>query len=155
MACLPMLTPYDGNNLSPDKDSFNFFQSHYRINIECAVGMLQRRFEILRRDLEVDTHRVGHIVKACMLIHNLCIDSRDFAVSPEPDDSAHFEHGLDLLSDQLRDGPADNSAGRGIDVPMRIRMRNRLMRLGKYRSARSMRNSRGAARSFFAPRATH
>mmetsp|Transcript_24147 Transcript_24147/g.57292 ORF Transcript_24147/g.57292 Transcript_24147/m.57292 type:complete len:134 (+) Transcript_24147:1595-1996(+) len=29
-----ILTPYDGNNLPADKDSYNFGHSHYRMNIE-------------------------------------------------------------------------------------------------------------------------
>mmetsp|Transcript_9635 Transcript_9635/g.22508 ORF Transcript_9635/g.22508 Transcript_9635/m.22508 type:complete len:180 (+) Transcript_9635:366-905(+) len=29
-----ILTPYDGNNLPADKDSYNFWHSHYRMNIE-------------------------------------------------------------------------------------------------------------------------
>jgi hypothetical protein len=134
-----VLTPYDGRNLPPEKDSYNFWHSHYRINIECAFGLLQRRWGIFRRDMEVDTHRVGCVVKACMLLHNLCLDESDQPVTPLYDSAREFVHGLDLQSDGFaeEEDEADRNARRtGIEVPLRLRMRNRLALRGIVRPAR-------------------
>ncbi|KAG8463277.1 hypothetical protein KFE25_004788 [Diacronema lutheri] len=134
-----LLTPYDGKSLPPDKDAYNFWHSHYRINIECAFGLLQRRWGIFRRDMEVDTHRVGFVVKACMLLHNLCIEEGDHPVNPVYDSERNFVYGLDLQSDGFADeeDELERSAVRANkDVPLRLRMRNRLALRGIVRPAR-------------------
>lgn len=139
-----VITPYEGRDLPQDKDAYNFWHSHYRINIECAFGLLQRRWGIFRRDMEVDTHRVGHVVKVCMLLHNLCLDENDHPVTPVHDSSQHFTYGLDLQSDGIGDDPSAAELARrrgGVDVARRARMRNRLSRLQIYRPLRGTRGS--------------
>jgi hypothetical protein len=41
-----VITPYSGRGLPIEKDSFNFYQSRCRINIECSFGMLVRRWGV-------------------------------------------------------------------------------------------------------------
>jgi hypothetical protein len=80
------LTPYGSSvalsNLSPaakrremlKRDSFNFYQSSMRISIECAFGMLVKRWGILWRSM---TGTIAHsqlMVSACMSLHNVLID---------------------------------------------------------------------------------
>jgi hypothetical protein len=48
-----MATPYKGVFGAGISDKYNFFHSQLRINIECAFGMLTRRWGILRRPLPV------------------------------------------------------------------------------------------------------
>lgn len=75
-----IICPYKGTNLSKSQDAFNFYHSQLRINIECAFGMLVRRFGILWRPMEFALERCAMIVNACMKLHNLLVDD-----SPVPD----------------------------------------------------------------------
>ena len=72
-----MVVPFSGSHAfrSP-KDNFNFFQSSTRINVECAFGILVRRWGILWRRQEGSLKRINSIVMACLICHNLCIDAR-------------------------------------------------------------------------------
>jgi hypothetical protein len=67
-----MVVPY-GKTQNTD---FDFVQSSNRMCIECAFGILIRRWGILWRPLEVDFHRRAGLIGCCMRLHNLCIDSR-------------------------------------------------------------------------------
>ena len=57
-------------------DAFDFYQSSNRMAIECAFGMLVRRFGVFWRPLEVAHHRRAPLVGACMKLHNFCIDEK-------------------------------------------------------------------------------
>ena len=67
-----MITPSGDPNL----DDFDFVQSSNRMPIECAFGILIRRFGILHKKLRVRFDRRGHLILACMRLHNYCIDKR-------------------------------------------------------------------------------
>jgi len=71
-----MLTPVPGTaaNMGIWADSYNFQQSSIRMPIECAFGMLVRRWGILWRPLECRMDRWASIVTCCMRLHNICID---------------------------------------------------------------------------------
>ena len=70
-----VLTPFH-NKTDKDKDAYDYFQSHYRINVECALGMLQRRFGVFWRELAVPLDKVKYILHACMVLHNLSLDEK-------------------------------------------------------------------------------
>mmetsp|Transcript_9629 Transcript_9629/g.22487 ORF Transcript_9629/g.22487 Transcript_9629/m.22487 type:complete len:145 (-) Transcript_9629:25-459(-) len=99
------------------------------LGYRCAFGMLQRRWGILRREFEIDTPRVGHIVK-------VCINANDLPVDPLDDDAALFTHGLDLMSDFAAEDDGDVAAVKGREVKLRLRLRNRLARKGIFRPIR-------------------
>ena len=77
-AAAHMCVPYSGHHeyRSPE-DNYNFYQSSTRIVIECAFGMLVRRWGILWRKIEGRLKRVSKIVMTCMLLHNLILDFED------------------------------------------------------------------------------
>jgi hypothetical protein len=74
-----MATPYNGNHLTHDQDSYNYYHSSLRIRIECAFGMLTRRFGLLRRCFHqsIPIFRINAIVMAMCRIHNYCLDERE------------------------------------------------------------------------------
>jgi DDE superfamily endonuclease len=57
------------------RDSFNYFQSSFRVHVEQAFGILVNRFGILWRALDFDLPKAGRIVSACALLHNYIIDN--------------------------------------------------------------------------------
>ena len=71
-----MVTPYLGRGLSVGKDSFNFYQSRVRINIECAFGMLHARWGILWKPIRIRLDRIPTIIGALVVLHNMCIDDQ-------------------------------------------------------------------------------
>ena len=67
------------------KDDFNYYHSRTRINIECAFGILVKRWGILRRPLGFKLAYITALVEACMKLHNICRDERIKAEKPLPD----------------------------------------------------------------------
>lgn len=65
-----MITPTGGAT------DFDFYQSSNRMAIECAFGMLVRRWGVFWRPLEVKFKRRTALVGAAMRLHNYCIDER-------------------------------------------------------------------------------
>ena len=73
--CVPWVSVRD----RPYRDSFNHQQSRGRINIECAFGMLTRKFLVLARPMAMSVSRVRIAVRAAAKLHNLCVASRSAA----------------------------------------------------------------------------
>ena len=74
-----MIVPFLGQNLHkthPYLEAFNFYQSQLRITIECAFGVLVRRWGILWKAMEYDLEFQFEIVHACCRLHNFCISRR-------------------------------------------------------------------------------
>ena len=57
-------------------DDYNYHQSANRMPIECAFGILVRRFGIFWRPLSMRFNRRAPVVGACIRLHNLCISRR-------------------------------------------------------------------------------
>ena len=57
-------------------DAFDFEQSSNRMPIECAFGILIKRFGVLYKPLRVRFDRRAPLITACMRLHNFCIDER-------------------------------------------------------------------------------
>lgn len=73
-----IITPYkDYGNLSPQQRTFNRKLSTTRVLIENSFGILKSRF----RQLQIlDFHKVKKMamfIKACCVLHNLCINFND------------------------------------------------------------------------------
>ena len=80
--CNWLLTPYSASSQGSwasrvYKDSFNFHQSSQRITVECAFGILVKRWGILWRSLEVALPNVKRVIGTCVALHNVCIDQRE------------------------------------------------------------------------------
>jgi len=88
-----MHIPYIGNNLSPGKGSYNFYQSQLRIAVERSFGILVARWGILWRAMSFDLQNSMRIV-ACLCTLN---------------DYINKENGLAVLFDQ-RAPPLANGA---------------------------------------------
>ena len=68
-----MITP---SNNEPDLDDFDFYQSSNRMAIECAFGILIRRWGVLWRPLNQRFDRRSALLFALMRLHNFCISER-------------------------------------------------------------------------------
>lgn len=68
-----MITP---SNNDPALDDYDFYQSSNRMAIECAFGILIRRWGVLWRPLTQRFDRRAPLIFALMRLHNFCIDAR-------------------------------------------------------------------------------
>ena len=87
---LYMATPFPNvatsakvDEVSRQRDAYNFYHSQVRIKIECAFGMLINRWALLRTAIPATTHirKVARIVGCAMKLHNFCIDRREMEVA--------------------------------------------------------------------------
>lgn len=67
-----MMTPSNDPSLA----AYDFEQSSLRMPIECAFGILARRWGVLWRPLRVRFDRRTALVGALIRLHNFCIDKR-------------------------------------------------------------------------------
>jgi hypothetical protein len=74
-----LASPYANVQLTKAQDSYNFYHSQLRVRIECAFGMLVRRFGLLRRQMHprIPIYKVTAMVMAMCRIHNFCINERE------------------------------------------------------------------------------
>jgi hypothetical protein len=94
-----LLVPFDNAESMSPEDAFNYWLSNSRIQIECAFGKFQHicsclycvpttlflsvigelimRWGIFWRTLQFDILKVGHIIKAAMLLHNFIVNERE------------------------------------------------------------------------------
>ena len=88
-----MAIPFRAIGSGP-KDAYNYYHSQVRINIECAFGILVRRFGLLRRAMpsNLTINKIRALVQAMCKIHNFCIDNDDAEEPPPPTgtDLAHI-----------------------------------------------------------------
>ena len=74
--CRPwMFAPYKGHKdgLSREEYHWNYVQSSTRMCIERAFGMLEGRWRILLKRLDVNLKNVPDIVSTCLVLHNMCL----------------------------------------------------------------------------------
>ncbi len=71
-----IVCPWGGRNLAIFQDSFNYWQSHLRIHIECAFGELVQRWGILWRPLAFNLKQSIQIIQVLARLHNLCVNRR-------------------------------------------------------------------------------
>ena len=68
-----MIVPSTGD---ASLDAFDFYQSSNRMAIECAFGILVRRWGVLWRPLQQAFPRRAPLIVALMRLHNFCINER-------------------------------------------------------------------------------
>jgi hypothetical protein len=77
-----MATPYSGTT-GGTKDAYNFYHLQLQIRIECAFGILSKRWAILRSAIPVNIRikKAVALVVALAKLHYFCINARDTNVS--------------------------------------------------------------------------
>jgi len=75
-----LIVPYPGSDLSISQDSYNFYESQIRINVECTFGMFLNRWGIFWKPLRVKLEKVPKLVLACAHLHNFIIEHSSYKV---------------------------------------------------------------------------
>jgi hypothetical protein len=89
-----MATPYP-NTSGGSKDNYNFYHSQLRIWIECAFGMLVKRWGVLRMAMPqgIAVKKTIALVNCVAKLHNFCIDEVDDAIDGLTEDACNVECG--------------------------------------------------------------
>lgn len=69
-----LLRPFPRRNLTNEKRIYNYRLSRARRIVECAFGILVKRFNVLENKMLVFPEKASIIVKACCLLHNIIMD---------------------------------------------------------------------------------
>ncbi|XP_043703968.1 uncharacterized protein LOC122654064 [Telopea speciosissima] len=129
---------WKNSNLGPQdkKELFNLRHASLRNCIECAFGLLKKRFKILKNQPEYPFKTQVKIVNACVLLHNLCLtvnsyeEEESFFEAEEEEESTSNNASITVETDvesedddnvvqgtgnvewdQFREGMADNMWG--------------------------------------------
>lgn len=82
-----LLVPFTGTQRDdPGKDAFNFFLSQLRIRIEMAFGLLQTKWSVLKKPLQVNLATAARVIEACARLHNFCL-REDASVDADNDEA--------------------------------------------------------------------
>ena len=87
------------------RDSYNFYHSQVRINIECAFGILTNRWSLLKTLLsaKISISRINALISCLCKLHNICIDNGN-ARRPE-----RYSHDPLTLMDFMDSDESDDS----------------------------------------------
>ena len=71
-----MAVPFQATANGP-KDSYNFYHSQVRINIECSFGILTNRCCLLKTPLssKISISQINALISCLCKLHNFCIDN--------------------------------------------------------------------------------
>ena len=137
------LSPWKGENLSPEKDTFNYYLSLHRQVIERAFGLLLARWGIFWRPLRFGTADINLIVRVCCKLHNICVDvfgANKCSVEVSQLDKV-WEKGSDPGADSTllwTDGTNGRAQGQRSDLlATRVRITSHLNHLGLKRPLHS------------------
>lgn len=72
-----LMKPYPFRNLESKKQTFNYRLSRARHTVEHAFGILASRFRVLQTTICLNSHKVDNIVKACCVLHNFLLDTKE------------------------------------------------------------------------------
>ena len=104
-----LLVPFECIKPLSEEDSFNYWLSNSRIQIECAFGELIMRWGIFWRPLRMNLTQSGRIIGAAMLLHNFLVAKRD------SDDIHYFKTFAASNVDEIRNS-SDNGEDDDNDV---------------------------------------
>ena len=113
-----MITPFLGRLLDSREDSFNFYQSRIRINIECAFGLLWKIWLILQSPLQFSLPVVTQLITVLCKLTNIITSGRvgdvpearrplvhqdEVAAAPGTRTDLHHSSRRDRIADLLAD----------------------------------------------------
>ncbi|GFR64133.1 hypothetical protein ElyMa_003624800 [Elysia marginata] len=65
-----LMKPYAAKTLDQEKRIYNYRHSRERRTVECAFGILAKKFEIFKRPLRVEPDKAVLLTNAALVLHN-------------------------------------------------------------------------------------
>lgn len=78
-------------NTNPIQNNFNKRLSRARNTIEDAFGRLKGRWRILSKRIDFDVENTKIIIRACIVLHNLCESRKDLYLNKWTEESQYFQ----------------------------------------------------------------
>ncbi|KAM4030894.1 uncharacterized protein ACNLHF_018476 [Anomaloglossus baeobatrachus] len=75
-----LLKPYASSGLTPTTRVFNDRLTRARRMVECAFGILTSKWRVLLTIINIKSHNVDEVVKACVVLHNFLICKEQIAI---------------------------------------------------------------------------
>ncbi|KAJ8929485.1 hypothetical protein NQ314_017817 [Rhamnusium bicolor] len=75
-----LMRPFSRNNLTPDKRIYNYRHSRARRIVECAFGLLTKKFRIFETTMLLSPENAELVTLACCVLHNM-LREREGSVS--------------------------------------------------------------------------
>lgn len=72
-----LMKPYTKKELNATEINFNYRLSSARMTVENAFGRLKGRWRILSKRMDFSLSHCKNIIKACLILHNLCEINND------------------------------------------------------------------------------
>lgn len=108
------MRPFPRRNLTNENRIFNYRLSRARRMVECAFGILVKRFNILENKMLVFPEKASIITKACCILHNIITDKE--GVPSEIQDKLQFETAQTVAQRQTTSRPINKSSTGAIDI---------------------------------------
>ncbi|KAJ8911200.1 hypothetical protein NQ315_004420 [Exocentrus adspersus] len=78
-----LLKPFNRRNLDANKEYFNMRLSRARRVVECAFGIINAKFRILWKPIELPPEWVDKVVKCICVLHNIIVDKEGVDIQNE------------------------------------------------------------------------
>jgi len=75
-----LMRPFPRRNLTNEKRIFNYRQSRARRIVECAFGIMVKKFKVLENKIVVGPEKATQIVKAICVLHNLILTREQHSI---------------------------------------------------------------------------
>lgn len=101
-----LMVPFPNPNNEAERN-FNYAHTHTRVKVECAIGLLKRRFAYLHQEIRLSPGKACQMVMVGAMLHNIAIDRLD-----NTDNLPPLPPAANLQAPQVVDPQEDQEAGR-------------------------------------------
>jgi hypothetical protein len=108
------MRPFPRRNLTNEKRIFNYRLSRARRIVECAFGILVKRFNVLENKMLVFPEKATIITKAYCILHNLIMDKE--GVPTEIQDELQLQTIQTVTQNQLTSRPINRASTAAMDI---------------------------------------
>jgi len=109
-----LMRPFPRRNLTNEKRIFNYRLSRARRIVECAFGILVKRFNVLENKMLVFPEKATIITKACCILHNIIMDKE--GAPSEIQDELQLQTTQTVAQSQITSRPINRASTAAMDI---------------------------------------
>ncbi|XP_026819313.1 uncharacterized protein LOC113557976 [Rhopalosiphum maidis] len=109
-----LMRPFPRKNLTNEKRIFNYRLSRARRIVECAFGILVKRFNVLENKMLVFPEKATIITKACYILHNIIMDKE--GASSEIHDELQLQTTQTVAKSQITSRSINRASTAAMDI---------------------------------------
>ncbi|XP_029340895.1 putative nuclease HARBI1 [Acyrthosiphon pisum] len=109
-----LMRPFPRRNLTNEKRIFNYRLSRARRIVECAFGILVKRFNVLENKMLVFPEKATIITKACCILHNIIMDKE--GAPSEIQDELQLQTTQKVVQSQITSRPINRASTAAMDI---------------------------------------